>query len=247
MRKLITCQLVLSVACGTVDAWQNPAESASFHAELREEDWMQDGRRVEVLTRITRLSDGSFLQFHQYSGLGNTEWRRRFEHFSLFDRGSMILYSGDTLTKAAYPRYLREPVEMMDTYGNCAALFDARHKKTKAGQIRGYDVILVERSENNEQYSRWIAPALGCFALRSQVLVDGWVRERVETVRLDILEGSPRLVLPKAIRIVSPQTFCDLYIKRHRGEPCLPKDVCARLQREYDSAQRSRPTERKSK
>jgi len=114
-------------------------------------------------------------------------------------------------------------------------LADDTVEKVDAGKILRFAVLRIEHRDGAERYIKWIAPALGCFPLRSQVLVDELVRQRVDTILLNLLPEDTHLALPKGIRIVSPQTFCDLYRKKH-GQPYLPDRLCAKYQRFYEKA-----------
>ena len=211
-----------------------------FHAEQREEIWYSDGQRQENVFQITRLANRSFLAVHPLASDQNRFVQTGYYHFYLHDTERHVQYSGATDLKAAWPNYNLEPTGPgrdpgADQYGDCSVLSDHSVNKVEAGKIKHFSVLRVERTEGTELHTSWIAPELGCFPLRSQVLVDGLVRERVDNLQLDLLPADTRLSLPKGTRIVSPQAYCDLYRKRH-GHEYLPAEACSRYQGLYEEA-----------
>lgn len=220
-------------------AWAQPVpRMQSFYAEMREEDWYPDGKKSEGVVRITRLADRSTLSFHPYAGPREPVWRVGRFYFYLVDRAKLISYGGDMLAGAAWPLVLKSPSSVPDPYGNCAVLSDPARKATEAGKILSFPVWRIEPDMANklpaETYREWVAPDLGCFALRSQVLVDEVVRERVEAVKIQLLPDDTKLTLPKGIRVVSPKEYYEIYKKRHRGDEVFPPALRDRLQRTYE-------------
>jgi hypothetical protein len=124
---------------------------------------------------------------------------------------------------------------MVDRYGDCSVLSDESVRKVDAGKVLGYAVLRIDTVDGAERYANWIAPELGCFPLRSQVLVDGFVRLRVDTIHVELLPANTRLSIPKGVRIISPQAYCDLYRKRYRHE-YLPQRLCSKYQGLYEEA-----------
>lgn len=221
----------------------------SFYAEQRLEVWYEDGRRDEDVIRITRLANRSFLAMHPLHSVKDRMRHIGGYYFYLVDTEALVEYSGETALRAAWPLYMDSAVpgqnKMVDQYGDCSVLADDSIKKVPAGKIRRFAVLRIERVEGRERYTTWIAPELGCFPLRSQVLVDELVRERVETVRLDLLPAQTRLSIPKGVRIVSPKKYCDIYQKRY-GQEYLPQRVCDKYEKIYQEVkaakrQRSSP------
>jgi hypothetical protein len=208
----------------------------SFNAEQRREFWHDDGRRDEEVSRITRLANRSFLVMHPLHSVKDRFRRIDGYFFYLVDTEALVQYDGETGLRAAWPQYFDSVVpgqdKMVDQYGDCSVLTSDSVKKVPAGKIRGFAVLRIERVEGRERYTTWIAPELGCFPLRSQVLVDQLVRERVETVRLDLLPAETKLSLPNGVRIVSPQEYCDLY-RKHYGQEYLPLHLCDKYEKIY--------------
>ena len=232
MRAVLLLTLALSLA-----GQQSPQPVPHrwpFRVELRQEDWYQDGKRDERTVRVTRLPDQSVLIIQPYSGPREPKWRIGHEFFFLVDRAARISYQGDTLTRAATPHYLNDQSNIGDPYGECSVLKDATIRTVAAGEILSHPVFRFETTEANERTIKWIAPEVDCFPLRSQVLVDEVVREKVEAISVTRLLDDTKLALPRGIRVLPPKDYCDLYRKRHRGEEVLPARVCSRLQQEYE-------------
>jgi hypothetical protein len=220
-------------------AWAQPVpRMQSFYAEVREEDWFQNGQKSERIVRITRLADRSTLSFHPYAGPREPAWRAGRFYFYLVDRAKLISYAGDMLTGAAWPQFWKSAPLIPDRYGDCSVLSDHARKATEAGKILSFPVWRIEPDiadkPPEEAHREWVAPELGCFALRSQVLVDEVVRERVEAVKIQLLPEDTKLSLPKGIRVVSPKDYYELYKRRHRGDEVFPKALLGRLQRQYE-------------
>jgi|GEM_PF-2518294 hypothetical protein len=228
---MLAAYLTLSLEA-QVRAIQRP-----FYAEQRDEVWYPDGKRDEDIVRITRLANRSFLAIYPLPA-DNDRFVKIGYFFYLNDTQAHVQYVGDTALHVAWPNYDLPPSipgqdSMVDRYGDCSVLTDDAITKVAAGKIRHFAILRIDQVKGTELYSSWIAPELGCFPLRRQVLVDGLVRERVETVQLDLLPEDTQLSLPKGIRTISPQAYCDLYRKRH-GQDYLPQRECSRLQEVYD-------------
>ncbi len=209
----------------------------SLYAEQRQEIWFQDGRRRDDIIRITRLANRSFLAFHPVNASNDPTAHTGGSFFYLVDTEAKLQYNGDTNLGRAWVQYFESSTPgtnpMVDQYGECSVLDDASVKKVPAGKVESFAVVRIDRLDGNELYSHWIAPELGCFPLRSQVLVDGLVRLRVDTIRLELLPPETRLSLPKGIRVISPQAYCDLFRKRYHHD-LMPQAVCTRYQKLYE-------------
>jgi len=220
---------------------QIQGEQQSFYAEQRQETWYQDGRRVEDVVRITRLANRSFLALYPLTTSKDPTRHTGGHYFYLNDTETQVQYDGDTDLGAAWPQYLetdsslRGKDPMVDRYGDCSVLSDDSVRKVDAGKVLGYAVLRIDTVDGAERYANWIAPELGCFPLRSQVLVDEFVRLRVDTIHVELLPADTRLSIPRGVRIISPQAYCDLYRKRYRHE-YLPQRLCSKYQGLYEEA-----------
>lgn len=212
---------------------QDLTQQRPFYAEQRQEDWLSSGKRIEETIQVTRLPDGSSLVVYTYDG---PEWRAGKQYFSLIDRAKSRVWHGDTLTGGAFWQPIDPSEVVNDDLGDCSVLKDDSIRKTEAGQVRKFRVLRAEWTEGKERHMKWIAPQLGCLALRSQILVDEFVRERIETTYLQFLPNDTELTLPAGIRVMAPMQYCEARKKAHRGEELVPSRTCADYQRRYEAA-----------
>lgn len=229
--------VIAALSAISLGAQVEPAQRA-FYAEQQKTWWYADGKRDEELVRITRLANRSFLAIHSLPAETNSVPRTGGEFFYLVDTERHIAFSGESDLGAAWPLYGLSPSlpgrdRMVDQYGDCSVLNDGSISKVNAGNVRSFSVLRIETKSGNEVYTSWIAPKLDCFPLRSQVLVDGLVRERVDTLKLDLLPGDARLSLPRGTRVISPQAYCDLY-RKVKGQEYLPQRLCSKYQHVYE-------------
>jgi hypothetical protein len=212
---------------------QEARTARSFYAEQREETWLPDGVHDEHRLRITRLAGGSYLAQHP-----NHVPKTRDRHapgffFYLWDAEGEFFYLGDDNLKLAWrtPRQGRNSVapNLMDQYGDCRLLRQPGVAKFDAGKIKAFPVIRLEEDKGNERRVAWVAPALNCFPLRSQILVDGFVRYRVETTHIELLPESQKLDLPRGTRVVPLRDFCAAH-QREYGVEFLPAGSCENSQ-----------------
>lgn len=211
-------------------AGQTEGRKLAFHAELRQEDWTPTGARTEQLVKVTRLQDGSSLTIFQFT---QPEWRAGKEYFILIDRSARMYYSGDSITKAAFRFRFKDDEKVADGLGDCSFLSDGSIPKVRAGQIRKFEVFRTETTDRNERLVQWISPELHCLALRSQLLVDEFVRERREATELLVLTAETTLELPKGTKVVPPLQYCQMFKENHRGEEALPERACQAYQQRY--------------
>jgi hypothetical protein len=232
----LTC--IAALFFSTPAVWcQTLGPQRPFYAE-QTEIWYPDDNGHQDLIRITRLANRGFLAIHPSHG-HNDMGHTGFSFYYLSDTEKRVQYNGDTDLGVAWLEHLDSDAipghdPMVDQYGDCSVLTDPAVVKTAAGSLASFPVLRIQTQQENETHTKWIAPDLGCFPLRYEVVEDDVVQKLIETVKVQLRPADTKLELPPGTRLISPQAYCDLYRERY-GAEYLPPRLCKKYQQIYES------------
>jgi hypothetical protein len=142
------------------------------------------------------------------------------------------------MTRAVPPAEIQRHLEA--GFRSCQSL-KAGYEAGPHSRMLGYDVILVSETDKAGTESRWVAPALDCYALRSVYRTPDGRHDDFAVGEVQEVEPPAELCeVPSGYVERSPKEIEALYAKRIPGAEVFPRSILERLERKY-KAERPAP------
>jgi hypothetical protein len=186
--------------------------------------------RIITNTLFARRSDGSW----SYTYTVLTEDGKRREKLVYADLAALTAIDAEPVTQSIMTHYISAaefPIYAAAGFKSCDGSENA--PGLQHSTMLGYSVVREVIKETNDTETRFVAPALDCYPLQSNLVASGGYN-RVKVTRIDVGEPAPSLFAPPAGYVErSPSQIQDLYAERIPGARMFRDDELPRLQERY--------------